>query len=346
MNIGLQIKKNDSSNHKFIQSSNKPLNGMITEVSLLVTNQYLHKNLSAKIWRKEKKTWNVNYEFPPGQKLISFPINYILISESIRNHGYFDYKKFNLPELSCMWLDHSTDMKLDFHMHDNSGTLGIASGDLQAHYYGNNYPIHPTLKREGHLYTSFQPQLIKRIISEREKLIQNSDKSLTDDWVFDLRNLISDTISLIDIAFTQFYIKAEYDPLPGWKFDKNKLGVRHGRRLNDKFKWIFQITGKELNIESEVKSLDNLRILRNHLMHFDPPSLVITLEEATIWLNQIIDIGKILVKFRKAINVDISIDLINFLLQKEAIFKPYSIGKRQPLSLDLKEDYYSSVWPL
>ncbi len=80
-------------------------------------------------------------------------------------------------------------------------------------------------------------------------------------------------------------------------------------------------------------------------MHFDPPSLVITIEEATLWLNQIVDLGKILVKFRRAIGQDISIDIINFLLQKEAVFVPHNNEKRQPIDLEKKEDYYSSTWP-
>ncbi|MBL7718932.1 MAG: hypothetical protein JNL72_08860 [Flavipsychrobacter sp.] len=345
MNIGLEIKKNNSAGHKFIQTTGKPISGAITEASVLLANQYLKQKLSAKSWRKEKRTWNVNFEFPPGQKKVSKPINYLTISEYIRLNGRFDTAQFNLPELECMWLDHATEMKLDFHIHDHTGTFGIASGDLQTHYYGKSYPINPLLKREGHLYTSFQPQLIARIVNDRQKLILNSDMSLTDDWVFDLRNLVSNTISLLDIAFTQLYIKAEYDPLPGWTFDKTKLGERHGKRLNDKFKWVYQITGNALNIEAEKESVENLRVLRNHLMHFDPPSLVITLEEVALWLNQIVDIGRILIKFRQALNVDISVGIINFLLQEEAVFVPFSKGKRQPLNSKGKEDYYSSTWP-
>jgi len=334
----------DNINHKFIQSTEKPLIGMNTEVALLITNQYSKQNLSAEKWRKKKEKWTVSYEFPPGEIKKSKPINYLVIADYIRSNPYFDPAAFDLPELSCPWLDHASEIKMDYHMFDNTAIFGITSGDLQAHYYGNKYPIHPLLQREGRLYTSFQPQLIRRITRERTRLIEMSDKSLSDDWIFDLRNLISDSISLLDIALNQLYIKAEYDPMPGWKFDKGVLGERHGRRLNDKFKWIYQITGNILNAESEKENLEILKDLRNHFMHFDPPSIVITLEEATNWLNQIIDIGRLIVKIRRAIKVDISVALINFLLQKEAIFVPYVKGKRAPLNPNKKEDYYSSIW--
>lgn len=345
MNVRFEFGTNNRGSHKFIQSTGEPFKSMVTEMSLLITNQYLGRNHGAKKWRKIKTAWNCNYEFPPGQKKISDPINYLIISEHVRKNKHFDPKAFNLPDLECMWLDHAVEFKLDFHKFENSGPFGLSSGDLQAHYYGKNYPIQPLLQREGRLFTSFQPQLLRRIIAERNRLIENSNESLNDDWIFDLRNLISDTISLLDVALNQLYIKAEYDPLPAWEFDAGRLGERHGRRLNDKLKWIFQITKNHLDIRLEKDSLDNLRSVRNHLMHFDPPSLVITLEEAAIWINQVIDVGKIIVKIRKAIGVDISTDLVNFLLQKEAIFVPFSQGERKPLNPNKKEDYYSSVWP-
>lgn len=344
--LTFEFTENGKEGHKFITTTGKPLKGIVTQVSLLIVNQYLEQNWSIKKWRKENRAWIKSFEYPKGQKNQSKPINYLIISDYIRNKDFFEPIDFTLPDLGCMWLDHAVEFKLNFHKSDDQkGSFGLTSGDLQTHYYGENYPIKPSLHREGRLFTSIQPQLIQRIINKRQELIQNSDKALTDDWIFDLRNLISDTISLIDISLTQFYIKAEYDPLPGWKFEKKIVGERHGRRLNDKFKWISQITGNQLNIEQERDSLNSLRELRNHLMHFDPPSLVVTIEEATNWLNQIIDIAQILVKLRQAINVDVSNEIINFLLQKEAIFVPINAEKRSPLNPNKTEDYYSSIWP-
>jgi hypothetical protein len=62
--------------------------------------------------------------------------------------------------------------------------------------------------------------------------------ALTTEWFLDLRTLVSDTVSLVEITLNQLYLKAEYDPLPGWKFDREKLGNRHGRRFKDKLAWV------------------------------------------------------------------------------------------------------------
>ena len=342
-NISIKA-SNIPDHHKYILFGS-PKKGLNTESSFLITNYFLKDvNLNHKQWKKEKNTWQINWEDNNRIQQQSKPINYLLISEYLRQNSHFDLNYFNLPKMECLWLDNSMNMKLNFHMHDHTGTFGLGSGNLHLQY-GNNYPIKPLLNREGSLYTSFQPQLMNRIVFTREKLISNSDKSLEDDWVFDLRTLISDTISLIDITLTQLYIKAEYDALPNWTFNKNKLGVRHGRRLDDKLKWVFQITGNNLNIENEIESLNNLKNIRNHLMHFDPPSLVITIEESVGWLNQIIDIGIILIKLRKAAKAEISANLINFILQKEAIFNPVDSSKeRAPLNRESEGGYFSSTW--
>ncbi|HTA83339.1 MAG TPA: hypothetical protein VK783_10410 [Bacteroidia bacterium] len=334
--------------HKFITQTVKPKQGMIPEAGLNLTNYYLNgnKGIGLENWKKEKRDFTVKWfnkaEIPQESK----KINYRIICDHIRETGTFSTQFFNLPTIECLWMDHSLDMKIDFHHSDHLGeTLGLASG-IPQQQYGEKYPIKPLLKREGNLYTSFQPQLMARVMRERLNLIENSDKALEDEWVFQLRTLISDTISLLDITLNQVYIKAEYDPLPGWKFDKNKIGERHGRRLNDKLKWVFQITGTPINIEPEQASLEALKELRNHLMHFDPPSLVVTIEEAAIWLNQLIDIAMILVKIRKALKVEVSTSLINLILQKEVQFIPkHTQTKRQPLNNLSQEDYSSTRWP-
>jgi hypothetical protein len=332
--------------HKFILLADNPKKGMNTYAGFLVIDHYFKSiQQSREKWRKGKQLLSLNWTTLNGENKQSKPVNYLTIAEQIRTTGEFDPAIFDLPPMECFWLDHSLDMKLNFHMTDHTGTLGVTSG-IPQQQYGDKYPIKPNLQREGHLYTTFLPQLLNRIISQRTKIIQSSNFAVQNEWVFDLRNLISDTISLIDITLTQFYIKAEYDPLPDWRFDKLMLGERPGRRLKDKLKWIYQITGNNLDIESELFSLNMLKDLRNHLMHFDPPSLIITLEEATIWLNQIIDIGIILIKIRKAINADVSLGLVNFILQREAIFVPINkTRKRSPIWEKPNEDYFSATWP-
>lgn len=333
------------SDHKFILPTGAPRKGLNTRAAFIIVDYYLKGiSQSRNRWKKDTKDYNVNWTNLKGERTSSESINYLGIAEHLRKERRFFPEKFNLPPMECFWMDHSLDLKIDIHMSDHTGTLGIKSGVPQQQY-GDNYPIDLNLQREGHLYTSFQRQLTHRIISERSRLIENSDSSLTDKWVFDLRSLVSDCISLLDITLNQLYIKAEYAPLPHWNFDKKKLGSRHGRRLVDKLKWIFQISQNRLNIEREKESLFSLRDLRNHLMHFDPPSLIITLEEANLWLNQIIDIGLILIKIREAIGAEVSSSLVNFILQEEVSFNPKNMGRnRSPFNSEFNDGYKKSTW--
>jgi hypothetical protein len=332
--------------HRFLRFGDKPLFGLESEGAFLVVEHFLKKvKQSRKRWRRDRNTYSVNWSAPKGKVQTSKEINYLVLVRHLRTNGRFEPQFFNLPDMECFWLDVSFPIKMNFHTHDETGTLTM-NQQIPLQQYGKGFPINPSLQREGHLYGSFQPHLIRRIISLRTRLVENSHLAIEDDWIFDLRSLISDTVSLVDIALNQLHIKAEYDPLPSWTFDKSKLGDRHGRRMNDKLKWVHLICGKAANIQAEEGSLKTLREVRNHLMHFDPPCLVITIEEAAEWLNKIIDVGKILVKMRKAIGVEISTDLVTFLVQKEVFFDPMKPGwKRKPLRSNPREDYASSTWP-
>jgi hypothetical protein len=337
------------SNHFYFVFSSEPRAGALTQSTLAILKYYGKVQKSKERWLKDKKQYTATWTQPKTEtKQISKPFNYKIISDFIRNNGIFNPAHFNLPDMNCFWMDFALDMKINFHSFDHTAPEGLMMiGRVQQQQFGVNYPIEPKLDREGHLYTQMQTQLFNRIIKLRTTLVETSNLALTDDWVFDFRSLINDTISLVDITLIQFYIKAEYDPLPGWKFNKELVGERHGRRIVDKFKWIYEITGNHfpMNATKEMKSFETLRKLRNHLMHFDPPSLVILIEEVALWLNQVIDIGFFLIKMREAIGIDLSVQLINYILQKEVIFKPESsFSKRLPIN-SRNAGYLSSCWP-
>ncbi|MGZ4160817.1 MAG: hypothetical protein ACXVNF_08500 [Neobacillus sp.] len=331
--------------HQYIAFDNKLRTGVNSETAFMIV-EYLFKNhQTRKKWRDDKTLYYIVGVDDGGNEVKSIELNYRRISEFIRLHGTFDRLHFNLLAMECRWMDSSLDYTINWHRFDDTGTKAISIFDgYNEQNYGKAYPIDPELDREGRSFTSLLPILIRRIIKMRISLINNSHLALTGNWFLDLRTLISDTISIIEITFNQIYIKAEFDPMPGWIFDKEKLGERHGRRFNDKLKWIYQISGNTVDAEPFMKSCNNLREVRNHLMHFDPPSLVITIEEMTIWLNEVIDVGYLLIQIRKTIGVNISFDLINFILQKEAIFVPEpQYSKRIPLSAGTA-GYRSTVW--
>ncbi len=333
-------------NHKYVIYDEKPPTGFISQAAELVTKSYFDiiKSQPIKKWKKDRNTYQIHWtREKDNARMSSGNLNYLIIAEELRNVGKFDCEKFNLQPIGCLWLDTSLDMSQNFHFfdQDNENTLFVNDG-IPQQQYGDNYPIKPKLDREGHIFTTFQPALIKRIIKTRKSLIENSDGALFSDWILDLRSLINDSVSLVDINLNQLYNKAEYAPEPGWTFNKEKIGAKNNRRIKDKLKWVRQITGKPFDIEQEFNRFNKLRKLRNHLNHFDPPTIVITIEEATEWLNDVLYVGQILIKFRKAIEVPVSLFLIELICQKEAKFNPEpAFSKRLPIT---DSGYKTSIW--
>jgi hypothetical protein len=332
--------------HFYLKFDKAPLSGVNTDMSFVLVDFFLKSiGQSRKSWKKDNKTYKITWDnYYTNLIEESKPVNYKILAKHLRENFAYLPKTLNLPDLECLWLDKSVDISINFHKFDKGSNTALSVNDgtpqLQ---FGDKYPIKPSLDREGHFFTSFHPQLIKRIIKNRNELVENSDKALHYDWVLDLRTIINDTISLVDITLNQFYIKAEYLPEIGWNFNKEIVGERISRRLDDKFKWIRQITGKSFDYEPERESLKRLKEIRNHLNHFDPPSLVITIEEVANWLNDLIVIGLLLVRIRNTVGVPVSTDLINYVLQKKVVFNPEEAFKKR-LPLSSERGYYSSVW--
>jgi hypothetical protein len=85
--------------------------------------------------------------------------------------------------------------------------------------------------------------------------------------------------------------------------------------------------------------------LRNHLNHFDPPSICLTLEECAEILNAVIDIGMIHIIMRKSLGLNPSTALINLVLQPQVNFIPEEkFSKRIPPD-KLNEGYNTCRWP-
>ncbi|MCF2150670.1 hypothetical protein IQ276_030455 [Desmonostoc muscorum LEGE 12446] len=330
--------------HYYFQFKDQTEAGIVPQVTVELLNFYSNQNLSRKKWIK-KPEFIVNYD-NDNKKIHSKPISYGIISKYIYYNNSFSSDNFDLFRYECFWLDNTIDIQIDFHKFDPDSTETLAIVLPQDQMYGEKYPIHLKIDREGHIYTSMQRALIQRIISLRNQLVIQSNEALLSDWIFDLRTLIGDAISLVDITLHQFYNKAQYDPLPGWNFEKQKVGEKFGRRFIDKLKWIGLITGNPLdNARDELSSFHKLREIRNHMMHFDPPSLVVPLEEAAIWLNQIVDVAFLVSKIRDKIGANGSTSILNFMLQKEVIFVPKpSFTARLPLN-SRESGYLCSCWP-
>jgi len=334
-------------NHKYLVYSEKPPIGFISQATELLTKAYFDPVLQQPIkkWKKDKTTYQIHWNREKdGARMTSENLNYIIIGDELRSNGRFDHEKFNLQMPGCQWLDATLDMSQNYHFFDPGTTNALLIHDgITKQQYGENYPINPKLDREGHIFTTFQPALLKRIIRQRKSLVESSDKALFSDWILDLRSLINDSVSLVDINLNQLYNKAKYSPEAGWQFDSDKLGKKNSRRIKDKLKWVRQITGNSFDIEKEFPHFNNLRKLRNHLNHFDPPTFVVSLEEASNWLNDVLYVGQILIKMRQAMNVQFSLLIIELICQKEVRFNPEpAFSNRLPIKGTC---YETSTWP-
>jgi len=236
-------------------------------------------------------------------------------------------------------MDRSINAAMNFYCKNGLEEVTLNDGLLKQQY-GDSFPLNPKLNQEGFLITSFLELITKRVSYNRNFLVRHSHHFFTSEWLFTLKNILNDTISLVDISLNQLHLKASYDKKVEWDFNADELGRRNGVRLIDKLKWVKIITGNDLNIEKEKPSLAKLKEIRNHLNHFDPPSFVATINEISGWLNEIFHVVKIVIRIRLCSGEMINKDLIELYLQPDIYFKPYA-----PRGSDMNnEDYgYNSI---
>ncbi len=310
------------------------------EIVKYLLNYYLKKELSINKLRKLEKITITNQK-----TLQSHIITYDQLDKYLLVNHSFKYEDFGLYEIKCKWLD--GDINIGLHQHavaakaDGNGFDSLKMKlDMSL---GEKFPLKPSLDREGVMYNSFQKTLSKKILSQHTYLVENSHDFVNEDWLYTLISMFSNCISVVDITLNQTYLKAEYDPLDGWKFCKEKLGVRHNRRITDKLKWIYQITGNQLDsIEKEMEAFNIIRVLRNHTQHFDPPCFGFSLEEAAQWLNKVRFIGGLLFKMRRALGSEINDNIIALMLLPDVKFSGNTLFDRERLPQE--GGYESTTW--
>jgi hypothetical protein len=267
--------------------------------------------------------------------------------DHIRTTRSFRAEEFGLPRLESDWLDYSIGMaKPDAPIAttDYSEFMKIAL----ALPFGEGFPLQPCIDREGAMYASFQIPIQQNITTLHQRLVSNSHQttSLENAWRNDLRMLVNESVSLIDITLHQLYFMAQYrGPERGWRFDPDKLGPRHGQRLKDKLAWIGQITGRPLdNAAEELKAFHRLRAVRNHFNHFDPPCVAYTVEDVVGWLNDVPVVGRLAWKIRERANAQLSTHLVEVIALPRAEFVPRDPNlPRVPQPNDV--GYRSVIWP-
>ena len=318
-------------NHTFFYFDNSFDSERMNYISLLICSYFFKneyksiKKMKSDLTLKQVHWTEIKNNLPIQEKIaqISKPINFRIIQRHLLKNKTYKHHELNLPELISFWMDRNINAAMNFYHKSETGEFTLED-NLLALQYGSSFPLTPKLNQEGFLITSFLELIARRISSSRISLVNNSHHFYTSEWLFNLKGILNDIISLVDITLNQLYLKAFYDKKKEWKFDINEVKQRFGRRLSDKLNWVKSITGNDLNIEKEKLSLMKLKDIRNHLNHFDPPSFVATLNEISNWLNEIFDAVKIVIRIRLCAGETINEDLIELYLQPNICFKPYA----------------------
>lgn len=335
--------------HQFLQYiPRRKSSRVIRLVSLDLMNFFFQKSLSRTRWLKlprhsiecysdgrdpdgnpRRETWTSN----------SFGLRDL--EQHIFETLGFESSAFNVFEPQSPWLDAVVDVAPIFPYVDKEGGALAFQAPLPL---GDEFPVVPRIDREGHIYTTLQVHLQKSAHSLRSNLVANSDDFHSIEWLNTLRIFVADMISLIDITLHHIYTKAQYAPLPGWNFDLDELGVRHGRRLRDKISWVRQITGTPLDdAEEELRAFHRLRQIRNHLQHFDPPCFGFTLEDVESWLNCASPIARLAWKIRKRVEAPLTPSLVALIVAPDVRFTPKnSTARRIPQPENV--GYRSTCW--
>lgn len=321
---------------------------IVRELAVKLMNQYTKRTDSRTKWLKHPAVqldWTLSRrdenQRPYEERRKSLPFSLSTFENELARFRRFDHSKFNLPDLRDGWLDATVDVAPMFHLPSADGRTALT---VQATVpLGPSFPLMPRLDREGRGITSFQGILLARISSLRERLVVRSEAPHHDEWFQDLRSIIGECVSLIDATLHQLYFKAQYDPVPGWSFDRAVLGQRHGQRLADKLRWVRMITGRDLNAPGEVLAFKRLKKLRNHLEHFDPPCFCYTFEDAAGWLNDVLSVGRLNLRIRECASAQVSSELVVLLLQHRVEFAPV-VADQPRIPQPSQVGYGSVVW--
>jgi hypothetical protein len=275
----------------------------------------------------------------------SIPIDIRALLETITSNRNCDMESLGVEKPGELWLDGGPmHIKRNFCMlpgHDETVTLAMQVP------IADTFPLRPSLDREGFGYASFQYPLQHNVIQMLENLVFGSHLAVDahPDWVNWFRALVSDCVSLVDITLHQAYFRAKFGGDETWKFDETALGPRSGVRLKDKLKWIGLITGQSLdNARDEVQAFHKLRKMRNHLNHFDPPCLILSIDDIAEYLNLVPAIGMLLWKIRIKLKAQLTSSLVSMILAPRVLPNQVDPSRPRP-DQAATVGYRSSVWP-
>ena len=340
--INMETRSAQSTHRFIVRSSVAPLISEVNKLLAYIINHLLKTQYSVSKFKKLGRIliqWNDN----KGTNRES-EIAIESMSDKIRSTRSFNSDLFNVPRIECDWLDGFIGIsKPDAPIASVDGKeFAVLALELS---FGKDFPLQPCIDREGIAFRSLQGPLQENIYRLYNKLIDESHLVVKLDgiWLNDFRMLLNDCISIVDVTLHQIYYKAKYQSsLIGWRFEEDDLGPSTNIRLKDKFRWIGKITGRPLdNAQNEVNSFIELKEVRNHLNHFDPPCFAYTIEDAVNWLNFVPDIGRLLWRIREKLNAQITSKIVEIILLPKAEFVPKDRNVCRQTVSDSRADFLS-----
>lgn len=317
-----------------------PPKPLVRQILAYMIGKWVGMNLSVTKMLKAR-----DLKLRAAQGSTSIPVDIQALLKSMAVNRNCDVASMGVEEPGELWLDGGPmHIKRNFCVlpgHDATFTLALQV-PLAA-----TFPLRPGLDREGFGYASFQHPLQLNVIRMRHTLVVASHLIVEahPDWINWFRSLVSDCVSLVDITLHQIYFRAKFGGNQTWRFDEAALGPRSGVRLAEKLKWIGLITGRPLdNARDELRAFHKMRKMRNHLSHFDPPCLVLTIDDIAEYLNLIPAIGTLLWKIREKVGAQLTSPLVSMILAPRVL--PNQADSARPRPAQTKNSgYRSGAWP-
>ena len=171
--------------HKYLRFKKESNRSLIKKLSTEIINFYFKTSKTSKILEDENKIITITW----GKNCIkSNSISYKLVERQLLEFGRFDTEYFKIFPYECFWIDSGLELSINWHKFDNTSSEGLFVQDgFIKQQFSNNFPLTPKLNKEGILLSNFQPFLIKKIISNRTELIEESEKALTFEWLYKLK---------------------------------------------------------------------------------------------------------------------------------------------------------------
>jgi hypothetical protein len=328
--------------HKFLRRKKvRPRAAEVNELVASILNHYTHQDITPSKYAK-MEIINLRVKGQAASTLCQ--VRFEDIALYLQENRSFHHDKFGLPPLRSDWLDAVPVFSLNAPIHaiDVNGPLKFLSVP-----FGESFPVKPCLDREGVAFGTFQVALQENIVRLYNRIIDESHLAVEVDqpvWFHDLRMLINDCVTIVDITLHQLICKAQYDPKPGWKFDSSWIKRRTRTGVMEKFEWIKKIIGQGLdNAEEEKTHFGFLKNIRNHFNHFYPPCVVFTLEDTCEWLNRIPAVGRLLWKMREKMDEPVNTGIVEIVTLPLCEFVPRKPDlARTPQGNNV--GYRSSLW--